>query len=254
MRRLTLVWWALVLVTAGCPDKKPKYPTCDGDKDCKSGEKCVNKKCVQCAVDGDCGPGKVCKNGGCEPIEGWCSGDGDCTDGKVCKNNACVACEADTECGEGGKCRAGKCIRKGQCETDDDCPEDQDCVRGFCVGGDGTTGTLKPPDCDIETVYFGFDQYTLSDETKASLERNFDCLSKTTLPVQVIGHTDPRGTEEYNIGLSDDRAQAVITYMTRLGIDPGRLNKVPKGATEATGTDEASWAKDRKVELKWIVQ
>jgi peptidoglycan-associated lipoprotein len=245
-----LVAWALVLLAAGCPDKKPKYPTCDGDDDCKTGERCVDKKCVQCATDKDCGEGKKCVAGACQPVEGWCSGDGDCPDGKVCKNNACVACEADAECGEGGKCREGKCLRKGQCDTDEDCPEDQDCVNGFCVGSGGAS-TGQRPDCTLETVYFGFDQYTLADESKAQLERNFDCLSKTTLSVYVIGHTDPRGTEEYNIGLSDDRAQAVITYLTRLGIDPARLTKTPKGSTEAKGADEAGWSKDRRVELQW---
>ena len=231
MRHLVLVLGALVLLT-GCPDKKPKDPTCAGDKDCKEGEKCVNKKCVIAEDEG-------------------CSGDGDCPDGQVCKNRECVACQADGECGEGGKCRDGKCIRKGQCETDDDCPEDQDCVEGFCRASGAGTGTGTRPSCTLEPIYFGFNEYTLNDEAKTTLEKNVSCLNQTTLGVFVIGRTDPRGTEEYNIGLSDDRAQSVVTYLGRMGIDPARLTKTPKGSLEATGTDETGWSKDRRVELSW---
>lgn len=249
--RQAILWAAVLLLAAGCPTKKPKYPSCDGDKDCKAGEKCVNKKCVQCALDTDCPDGQQCIDGGCKPKEGWCSGDGDCPDGKVCKNNQCVPCGADGECGEGGKCKSGKCIRKGQCETDDDCPEWQDCVKGVCVGDDGGGSASQTPSCPLEAIYFGFDQYNLDDTAKGILQKNMECMSTTTLSVKVVGHTDPRGTEEYNIGLSDDRAQAVVTYLTRLGIDPSRLNKVPKGSLDATGTDEAGYAKDRRVELLW---
>jgi peptidoglycan-associated lipoprotein len=240
---------AVVLLAAGCPTKKPKYPGCDGDKDCHAGEKCLNKKCSQCALDTDCPDGQQCDNGACKPKEGWCSADGDCPDGKVCKDHACVACTANTECGEGGQCKEGKCLRKGQCEVDTDCEEWQDCIKGVCVGEQGGAGTK--PSCTLEVVYFGFDQYNLDDTAKGLLQKNMECLSTTTLGVDIVGHTDGRGTEEYNIGLSDDRAQAVITYLSRLGIDPTRMRKVPKGSIDSTGTDEAGYAKDRKVELKW---
>jgi peptidoglycan-associated lipoprotein len=76
-------------------------------------------------------------------------------------------------------------------------------------------------------------------------------MSTTTREVEVIGTTDARGPDEYNIGLSDDRAQAVVTYLTRLGVDASRLHKVPLGEGEATGTDEAGYAKDRKVRFQW---
>ena len=247
--RKVIVWAAIVLLAAGCPTKKPKYPSCDGDKDCHAGEKCMNKKCSQCALDTDCPAGQQCDNGACKPKEGWCSGDGDCADGKVCKDHACVPCTAATECGEGGQCKEGKCLRKGQCEVDTDCEEWQDCVKGVCVGAQ-STGNEKPS-CALDPVYFGFDQYSIDDTAKGVLQKDMECLSTTTLSVDVVGLTDPRGTEEYNIGLSDDRAQAVLTYLTRLGIDPSRMRKVPKGSLDATGTDEAGYAKDRRVELKW---
>ncbi len=243
---------AAALILAGCPDKRPKYPACAGDKDCKTGEKCENKQCIKvCKADADCGPGKTCKDGSCEPIPGWCSADGDCPNGEVCKDHMCTACQSDAECGEGGKCKDGGCLRKGQCKVDEDCAEDEDCVKGVCVKGGKAGGDKTPPNCTLETVYFGFNEYTLSDDTKATLEKNQQCMSQTTLDVKVVGTTDPRGPDEYNISLSDDRAQSVITYLSRLGVEPARLHKVPLGKGEAQGTDDATWAKDRKVRFEW---
>jgi peptidoglycan-associated lipoprotein len=245
----SLVLLLLVPLLGGCPGK-PKYPACEGDKDCGESEKCVNKHCQECATDGDCGEGKTCEKGACQAKPGWCSADGDCAGGQVCKEHACVACGGDDECGEGGRCRAGSCLRKGQCDSDEDCAEDEDCLSRVCVKG-GREAVSSSPGCTLSAVFFGFDQYTLTDEAKTTLGTDVSCLSTTPLPVAVVGHTDPRGTVEYNIGLSDDRAQAVVTYLIRLGVDPARLHKVPKGATEATGVDEATYARDRRVELTW---
>jgi peptidoglycan-associated lipoprotein len=245
----TIATLGLACLLAAACSSKPKYPTCSSEKDCKEGEKCIDRKCVQCGSDEDCGPGMECKANACVKKEGWCAGDGDCDNGQVCKNNQCVACQADIECGEGGKCIDGGCLRKGQCRTDEDCPEDEDCVKGVCTKAGAAEGAL--PDCKLEPIYFAYDQYAIPDESKPLLQSNADCLTKAPRGVAVLGYTDNRGTDEYNIGLSDDRAQAVITYLARLGIDPSRLRKVPKGEAEAVGTDEASFAKDRRVELKW---
>jgi len=252
-RHLALVATALgfAALLLGCPNKKPKYPSCNGDKDCKEGEHCVNKMCVQCSADTDCGTGEECVAGACQKKKGWCESDSDCDNGQVCKDNQCVACQSDDQCGPGGKCLDGGCLRQGECRSDDDCAEDEDCKNGRCVKAGPVTSADDIPNCTLESIYFGFDQYSIPDEAKAILEKDAECMSKTTRGVMVIGHTDPRGTDEYNIGLSDDRAQSVITYLGRLGVDPARMRKVPKGEGEATGSDEAGWAQDRRVEIKW---
>jgi peptidoglycan-associated lipoprotein len=239
-----------VALLAACPSKKPKYPLCDGDKDCKDGEKCVNKKCVQCAADSDCAEGEQCIDGGCQKKDGFCASDADCANGEICKDNQCIACSADEQCGPGGKCVNGGCLKAGQCRTDDDCAEDEDCIKGQCVKATKVGGDDLPK-CNLEAVFFAIDQYSIPDDAKTILEKNAQCLATTSRGVMVIGHTDPRGPDEYNIGLSDDRAQSVITYLGRLGVDPARMSKVPKGEAEATGSEEASWAKDRRVEFKW---
>ena len=66
--------------------------------------------------------------------------------------------------------------------------------------------------------------------------------------VFVFGHTDTSGTEEYNIALSERRAQSAADYLSRLGADPAKMQVVPKGETEPSGLGDD---KDRRVELKW---
>lgn len=257
-----LFWFSCALTLGvvgalGC-GAKPVYPACDGDDDCKKpdqkegekSEKCVNKKCVQCADASDCSAGKTCTAGACVPLPGYCDDDADCSPFETCKNHKCTFCTADAECGIGGKCRSGRCFRTGMCEKDADCADDEDCVGNRCQKYSKPASKL--PTCPLESIYFGFDQYQLSEEAKQALQKDFDCLAANKgNNFAVVGHTDPRGTVEYNIGLSDDRAQAVATYLSRLGIDPVRIHKVPKGSAEAKGIDESGWSKDRRVEIVW---
>lgn len=219
------------LLAAGCPTKKLKHPACAGDKDCKEGERCENQRCVA-------------KKAGCES-------DADCEDGQVCKNNQCVPCEADGECGEAGQCQNGKCLREGECTTDSDCPEDEDCVNGQCVTADSQVGGGDLPSCKLSTVFFAFDQAGIGDESKSILQENATCLLSTERGVAIVGHTDPRGTDEYNIALSDKRARFISNYLSRLGVDQDRVRTIPKGESEAAGSDEDGWKRDRKVEFAW---
>ena len=66
----------------------------------------------------------------------------------------------------------------------------------------------------------------------------------------VIGRADPRGTEEYNLGLGSRRAESVSGYLTKLGVGQPQLAVTTRGALDATGTDEAGYAKDRRVDVQ----
>jgi peptidoglycan-associated lipoprotein len=231
----------VVLAFSGCG---PNYPACDTDKECKPKEFCVARKCQQCRDTGDCTAGNECRNGKCGAISGFCSNRSQCAAGQECIANRCRPCESDGECGVGLKCMQGQC-KKAQCSTDNDCPQDKDCQNGQCVG--------KPPaqkQCRLETIYFGFDQASLTTEATGTLNANADSLKKEPRNVDVVGRADPRGTTEYNMALSDRRAQAVKEYLQRLGIESGKLSKVPRGALDATGNDESGWAKDRRVDFE----
>jgi len=101
-------------------------------------------------------------------------------------------------------------------------------------------------------VYFAFDEYSIPDNAKENLQETSNCIQQATdKNVIVEGHTDDRGTPEYNIALSEKRARSVADFLARLGIDPARLRIVPKGETEASGSDEASRAEERRVNFEW---
>ncbi len=237
----------LLVATTAC---KPEYPACDTDKDCKAKEFCVGRKCQQCREkSNDCGEGRQCSNGKCNVIVGYCRDASQCQPGELCAGNRCRGCQADSECPVGSICMAGRCGR-AECMKDDDCPQDKDCVRGRCLGGKKPVTEAGPP-CPLDTVYFGFNLSSLSKDATSALSKNAACLKKTGRSIDLVGHADPRGTTEYNMALSDRRAQATRDYLRRAGIESARLKPVPRGNLDATGTDEASWAKDRRVDSEW---
>lgn len=241
---IALLLGAAMLLIA-CP---PKYPKCDKDENCRKGEFCVNGQCQQCRDDKDCGKGQVCKGGRCEKT--GCETSADCPDNKACKNNRCVPCESDGDCGPDAKCKNGKCLRAGQCLTDADCPPNHECQDGHCVAPPSADkGKAK---CTPETVYFDFDEFVLTSETTQKLTNAATCIkSVPNRTVRLEGHTDPRGTEEYNLTLGENRASSVKRYLERLGVDAKRMRTLSKGKLEATGMSEPGWAKDRRVDFIW---
>lgn len=240
------VSFAIVGLVAACGKKKPKNPTCDSTEDCKNGLVCVDKQCVACATDSNCPDGQRCDSGACV-AKPECAKDSDCGDGKVCQAGVCQACASDNECGPGGKCQAGACQRPTACKVDEDCADDEDCVDGYCQKP--WQGTTTGDACALATVYFGYDDSTVAASERDRLDANSACISKTPQKsVYVMGHTDASGTDEYNIALSERRAQTVADYLARLGVDPAKLQVVPKGETDPSGQGDD---KDRRVEFQW---
>jgi len=234
------------LSLGGCPGKKPKGPLCDGDEDCKDGMVCINKECKPCTDDTQC-DGGACKAGKCEAT-GGCKSDADCSDGKVCKAGACQACSTDAECGPGGTCEAGACKRPKKCSKDEECEDDEDCINGVCTNP-GKPVTDSSISCNLNTVYFAFDDSSIAATERDHLTDNASCIDKNPArSVYLVGHTDASGTDEYNIALSERRAQSVADYLSRLGVDPAKMSVVPKGETELTGLGDD---KDRRVEFQW---
>jgi peptidoglycan-associated lipoprotein len=104
------------------------------------------------------------------------------------------------------------------------------------------SGVLKP-------VYFAYDSIVLSEEARAVLQKNAEYL-KSTRPaakVMVEGHADSRGTNEYNLALSDRRAAAVRDYLVSLGIAADRISSVAKGEEQPFCREEteACWQQNR---------
>ncbi|MDT8420778.1 MAG: peptidoglycan-associated lipoprotein Pal [Desulfuromonadales bacterium] len=105
---------------------------------------------------------------------------------------------------------------------------------------------------DLKTIYFAYDSYELSSGAIESIEENAELLkSDPTYFLRLEGHCDDRGSDEYNLSLGEKRAMSVMNYLASLGIDKSRLTIVSYGEEMpvANGRDEASWAKNRRVEF-----
>jgi peptidoglycan-associated lipoprotein len=102
-------------------------------------------------------------------------------------------------------------------------------------------------------VYFQFDSAELTQPTRDTLARLADWLAAHPKVVMTIeGHCDEQGTTEYNLGLGDRRARAIVDYLTRLGAHPDRLRAISYGSERPAvdGHDEVAWSKNRRGELR----
>ena len=106
---------------------------------------------------------------------------------------------------------------------------------------------------NIYGIQFDFDKDTLRPESKPTLEQIAKLLSaKPGLRIDIVGHTDNKGTEAYNLELSGRRAARVVTELTTAyGIDPARLTSHGAGMSRpiASNDTDDGRAKNRRVEL-----
>ena len=102
------------------------------------------------------------------------------------------------------------------------------------------------------TVYFGFDQDSLTATTRDQLARNARLLKPyPQLTVTIEGHTDSRGLNEYNIALGERRAVAVKTFLVSLGVSDARLLTISYGEERPVceEEDESCWQQNRRVQM-----
>jgi peptidoglycan-associated lipoprotein len=105
---------------------------------------------------------------------------------------------------------------------------------------------------DADHTNFDYDSAKLSKGAKKVLDAIAVCF--LTGPgkdqnLNMVGHADPRGTEEYNFALGQKRAGGVASYLDRKGLGDQRVATSSRGELDATGTNEASWAADRSVDI-----
>ena len=114
--------------------------------------------------------------------------------------------------------------------------------------GAAATGLLAQ-----RTVFFDFDSFVVKDEYRPMLEAHAKVLgANRSKRMTLEGHTDERGGREYNLALGQKRAEAVLRSMVLLGVQDNQLEAVSFGEEKPAvpGSDEAAWAKNRRVELK----
>jgi len=111
---------------------------------------------------------------------------------------------------------------------------------------------IKPP-VTTANPKFDYDKDELTPEDRVVLDQIATCLTTGALKgrtVDLIGRADPRGTEEYNLGLGSRRAGSVSSYLGRLGVAKPQMAVTTRGAIDATGTDDAGYAQDRRVDIQ----
>jgi len=105
----------------------------------------------------------------------------------------------------------------------------------------------------LEIIYFDFDKYNITFGARQTLGRNADWMNAfPDAIIQIEGHCDERGTEEYNVALGDRRAGAVKDYLVSLGVDASRLHTISYGEERPAdpGHNEEAWASNRRSEFK----
>lgn len=227
------------IALTGCPKKWE-------NGECQTSENCKDQT----------GYGKVCVQGQCQE----CGGDTDCKAGFVCRANKCQPrpeCEGPADCAAGKTCQDGRCVSSwtpGTCDADHACPADQDCLGGRCITRAKPVEPAAPACADVlaaSSVYFGFDEASLTADSRGALEKAAQCL-KTAGKVTVEGNCDERGTAEYNMHLGQRRADAVKKYLAGLGIPAASIKTVSYGKEKPTCTEasESCWQKNRRADLR----
>ena len=122
---------------------------------------------------------------------------------------------------------------------------DQSSLKQLQEGKSPTTPASSP----LKDVFFGFDRYDLSEEARTILRGNSEWMkSNPAARVEIEGHCDERGTNEYNLALGAKRAQAARDYLVSLGVAADRLSTISYGEEipVCKETIETCWLQNRR--------
>ena len=106
---------------------------------------------------------------------------------------------------------------------------------------------------DLQPIRFEYDAYSLADEGRAVLRANADYIKQhPDYEILIEGHTDERGTTEYNLALGQKRAKAVREYYIRLGVKGAKLATITFGKERPSckESNDACWSQNRRAETK----
>ena len=141
---------------------------------------------------------------------------------------------------EGWSGAAGNNPNRGGADTLDARPT------GFDRMADAIRSGNIPPEAILTTIYFDFDHYTVDAKERTKLDAIAGKARGTKLII--AGYTDHFGTEEYNLGLSDRRAQSSREYLVKTGCTQANIEVMAMGSQQAdkNAAGRQSGAKDRK--------
>ena len=100
----------------------------------------------------------------------------------------------------------------------------------------------------LRNIFFDYNQASLRSRSKHELNKLYNFMKQNpTVRIEVSGHTDSRGNDDYNMRLSKDRAQSVVNYLVRNGIPSSRLKAVGYGETRPIARNENADLSDNPV-------
>ena len=119
--------------------------------------------------------------------------------------------------------------------------------------GNGSSGTFSATTY-LKDIHFNFDKYDLDSNTKKILEVNAAFLrSNPKLRVEIQGHSDERGTNNYNIALGERRANSTKKYLVAQGVDSNRVNIISYGEEKpfcTISSNENCWFLNRRAHFR----
>ena len=130
-------------------------------------------------------------------------------------------------------------------------------VQGGYNGGiivDNAAGVIGAAENLQAVVYFAFDSSEITSQSAGVLSQHASLLSANpAATVLIAGHTDERGSREYNIALGERRAQAASAYLAAQGVTPNNIRVISYGEERpvAAGTTEEAYAQNRRAELSY---
>lgn len=122
---------------------------------------------------------------------------------------------------------------------------------GGSGSGDGRYGSGDPLSQRI--IYFEYDSDNVQSQYRDVISAHAKSLRSSGRSVALEGHSDERGSREYNIGLGERRAQSVKRLMVAAGLSPSQISTISYGEERPAvqGADGVSMAKNRRVELRY---
>ena len=246
--KVALVFAGSIMMWFGCG---PTYPDCFNDTNCKSrNEYCVNGKCRQCRDDSQCNMADactICNSGSCGRRANCCTSDADCPSGRCWTVPGKAYGECGAQCDANHPCPPGqRCNAQGMCEPDVECGPNAPCPAGFtCVNSKCVAG------CSLKTVYFDYNESRIRLDQQDTMNGNADCIKNKGTSVRLEGHTDERGTEEYNMALGEGRVDSAKRYLSNAGVSGGSLSGISYGEEKPTCStgNESCWSQNRRVEF-----
>ncbi|MGB3740426.1 MAG: peptidoglycan-associated lipoprotein Pal [Pontixanthobacter sp.] len=128
-------------------------------------------------------------------------------------------------------------------------PQDTGVSQGPMGGQLGTQEHFENAVRGQNVIYFDTDRYNIDSADAAALQTQLQYLMQNAqLNITIEGHTDERGTREYNLALGERRANAAKNYLVGLGMPANRVRTVSYGKERpaALGSDQQSWSQNRR--------